>query len=71
MFFFLLLCIELMILMCLLLICFQVGSYFVKQYYQVLQQQPDFVHQFYTDESTVVRIDGDSSESASALLVML
>ncbi|KAM7496145.1 hypothetical protein LguiA_020559 [Lonicera macranthoides] len=47
---------------------FQVGSYFVKQYYQVLQQQPDFVHQFYTDESTVVRIDGDSSESASALL---
>lgn len=47
---------------------FQVGSYFVKQYYQVLQQQPDFVHQFYTDESTVVRVDGDSTESASALL---
>ncbi|KAE8665123.1 hypothetical protein F3Y22_tig00112673pilonHSYRG00032 [Hibiscus syriacus] len=47
---------------------FQVDSYFVGQYYQLLQQQPDLVHQFYSDESTVVRVDGDSSESASSML---
>ena len=48
---------------------FQVGSYFVGQYYQVLQQQPDLVHQFYSDASNMIRVDGDSSESASAMLV--
>lgn len=41
----------------------------MQQYYQVLQQQPDYVHQFYTDASSIVRVDGDSSESASALVV--
>ncbi|XP_022758532.1 putative G3BP-like protein [Durio zibethinus] len=46
----------------------QVGSYFVGQYYQVLQQQPDLVHQFYSDGSTMIRVNGDSSESASAML---
>ncbi|CAN4101272.1 unnamed protein product [Withania somnifera] len=46
----------------------QVGSYFVQQYYQVLQQQPDYAHQFYTDASSIVRVDGDSNESASALV---
>ncbi|KAB1208778.1 hypothetical protein CJ030_MR6G006796 [Morella rubra] len=46
----------------------QVGSYFVGQYYQVLQQQPDRVHQFYADGSTVIWVDGDSSESASEML---
>lgn len=46
----------------------EVGSYFVSQYYHVLRQQPDFVHQFYTDSSTMIRIDGDSKESASAML---
>ncbi|KAK8631056.1 hypothetical protein V6N13_079821 [Hibiscus sabdariffa] len=46
----------------------QVGSYFVGQYYQVLQQQPDLVHQFYSEDSTMVRVDGDSSESASSML---
>ncbi|KAJ0111037.1 hypothetical protein Patl1_01700 [Pistacia atlantica] len=46
----------------------QVGSYFVGQYYQVLQQQPDLVHQFYSDTSTMIRIDGDSTDSASAML---
>ncbi|KAL5792677.1 hypothetical protein ACOSP7_001271 [Xanthoceras sorbifolium] len=46
----------------------QVGSYFVGQYYQVLQQQPDLVHQFYSDASSMIRIDGDSSETASAML---
>lgn len=49
----------------------QVGSYFVGQYYLVLQQQPDRVHQFYTEGSTMIRVDGDSSESASAMLVSL
>lgn len=46
----------------------QVGSYFVGQYYRVLQQQPDFVHQFYKDESTMTRVDGDACENASELL---
>ena len=50
---------------------FQVGAYFVGQYYQVLQQQPDFVHQFYTDASTVLRVDGNTRETASAMLVIL
>ncbi|KAL8249043.1 hypothetical protein R6Q59_005911 [Mikania micrantha] len=44
----------------------QVGSYFVQQY-KVLQQQPEFVHQFYADSSTVVRVDGESTESASVV----
>ncbi|KAH7517444.1 hypothetical protein FEM48_Zijuj09G0065500 [Ziziphus jujuba var. spinosa] len=46
----------------------QVGSYFVGQYYQVLQQQPDLVHQFYSDASSMIRVDGDSTDSASAML---
>ncbi|XP_010542905.1 PREDICTED: putative G3BP-like protein [Tarenaya hassleriana] len=46
----------------------QVGSYFVGQYYQVLQQQPDLVHQFYSDASKAVRVDGDSSETALTML---
>ncbi|KAL6343001.1 hypothetical protein AAG906_017021 [Vitis piasezkii] len=46
----------------------QVGAYFVGQYYQVLQQQPDFVHQFYSDASTVLRVDGNTRETASAML---
>nr|CAN83111.1 hypothetical protein VITISV_026573 [Vitis vinifera] len=48
----------------------QVGAYFVGQYYQVLQQQPDFVHQFYSDASTVLRVDGNTRETASAMLVI-
>ncbi|KHG04260.1 Putative G3BP-like protein [Gossypium arboreum] len=47
---------------------FQVGSYFVGQYYKVLGQQPDLLHQFYSDASTMIRVDGDSSESASSML---
>lgn len=46
----------------------QVGTYFVGQYYQVLQQQPEFVHQFYSDASTMLRIDGNTRETASAML---
>ncbi|KAL3850006.1 hypothetical protein ACJIZ3_011888 [Penstemon smallii] len=43
----------------------QVGSYFVQQYYQVFQQQQDCVHQFYNDSSSMIRVDGDISHSAS------
>lgn len=39
------------------------------QYYQVLQQQPDFVHQFYSDASTMLRIDGNTRETATSMLV--
>ncbi|KAB1219346.1 putative G3BP-like protein [Morella rubra] len=46
----------------------QVGTYFVGQYYQVLQQQPDFVHQFYSDASTMLRIDGNTRETATSML---
>ncbi|XP_024027127.1 putative G3BP-like protein, partial [Morus notabilis] len=42
--------------------------YFVGQYYQVLQQQPEFVHQFYSDASTMLRIDGNTRETATAML---
>lgn len=45
------------------------GSYFVGQYYQVLQQQPDLIHQFYSEPSRAIRIDGDSTETANTLLV--
>ncbi|CAF1730970.1 unnamed protein product [Brassica oleracea] len=47
---------------------YKVGSYFVGQYYQVLQQQPDLIHQFYSDTSKAIRVDGDSSETADTLL---
>ncbi|OMO95346.1 hypothetical protein COLO4_15970 [Corchorus olitorius] len=46
----------------------QVGTYFVAQYYQVLQQQPDLVHQFYSDASTMVRVDGNNRETVTARL---
>ncbi|XP_047327777.1 nuclear transport factor 2-like [Impatiens glandulifera] len=46
----------------------QVGPYFVGQYYQILQQQPDCGHHFYTDSSTVVRVDGESTERATAMM---
>ncbi|KMS95615.1 hypothetical protein BVRB_006630 [Beta vulgaris subsp. vulgaris] len=46
----------------------QVGSYFVTQYYSMLQQRPEFVHQLYSDASTMVRIDGHTRESATAML---
>ena len=47
----------------------QVGSYFVGQYYQILPQQPNLIHQFYSDNSTMIRVDGDSTETASDVLV--
>ncbi|KAG2405937.1 uncharacterized protein HKW66_Vig0051920 [Vigna angularis] len=47
----------------------QVGSYFVGQYYQILRQQPNLVHQFYSDSSSMIRVDGDSVETAQDVLV--
>ncbi|KAF9673613.1 hypothetical protein SADUNF_Sadunf10G0042300 [Salix dunnii] len=44
------------------------ATYFVAQYYQVLQQQPEFVHQFYSDASAMLRIDGSIRESAATML---
>lgn len=49
----------------------QVGSYFVGQYYQVLRQQPSLIHQFYSDSSTMIRVDGDSTETAPDVLVII
>ncbi|CAA0825742.1 Nuclear transport factor 2 (NTF2) family protein with RNA binding (RRM-RBD-RNP motifs) domain [Striga hermonthica] len=46
----------------------QVGSYFVQQYYQVFQQQRDYVHQFYNESSTMLRVDGEISHSASDMV---
>uniref|UniRef100_A0A7N0U916 G3BP-like protein n=1 Tax=Kalanchoe fedtschenkoi TaxID=63787 RepID=A0A7N0U916_KALFE len=46
----------------------QVGSYFVGQYYQVLQRQPELVHQFYNDVSSMVRVDGESTLTADTIL---
>nr|XP_043609456.1 nuclear transport factor 2-like [Erigeron canadensis] len=46
----------------------QVGTYFVGHYYQVLQTQPDYVHQFYTERSTLLRVDGHNRETATSML---
>ena len=35
----------------------QVGSYFLTGYYNVLTNQPHLASQFYTDNSSVVRLD--------------
>ncbi|VVB07177.1 unnamed protein product [Arabis nemorensis] len=34
----------------------------------ILQQQPDLIHQFYSESSRAIRVDGDSSETANTLL---
>ncbi|XP_078427795.1 nuclear transport factor 2-like isoform X2 [Wolffia australiana] len=49
----------------------QVGSYFVGKYYQILQQQPSLVHQFYTDLSTSVRVNGGSSETTACGMLQI
>lgn len=41
------------------------------QYYNILQQQPSLVHQFYNEASTMMRIDGGASEAATGMMVML
>ena len=42
----------------------QVGSYFLAGYYSVLASNPELARQFYTDGSTVVRLDCETMESA-------
>ncbi|KMZ69386.1 RNA binding protein [Zostera marina] len=46
----------------------QIGNFFVGQYYQVLQKNPDIVHQFYTDGSNMTVIDGSMVETAKTTL---
>ncbi|EPS73243.1 hypothetical protein M569_01512, partial [Genlisea aurea] len=46
----------------------QVGTYFVGQYYQMLQTQPNFAHQFYNETSTLLRIDANTRETATGML---
>ncbi|KAL6535179.1 hypothetical protein OROMI_026553 [Orobanche minor] len=45
----------------------QVGTYFVGQYYQMLQSQPDCVFQFYSDSSTMLRVEGNTTDTAIAM----
>ena len=49
----------------------QVGSYFISQYYRVLQETPEFTHQFYNDLSTLTRDDGNDSQTVSNIMVMI
>ncbi|XP_078167612.1 nuclear transport factor 2-like isoform X2 [Carex rostrata] len=46
---------------------FQIGSYFATNYYQMLQTQPQLVHQFYNNASTMVRLDIATMETATAV----
>lgn len=43
----------------------------MERYYQVIIQQPHLVHQFYSDASTMFRVDGSHRETAAAMLVVL
>lgn len=45
----------------------QIGSYFATNYYQMLQTQPQLVHQFYNNASTMVRLDIATMETATAV----
>ncbi|GAB2213627.1 hypothetical protein Droror1_Dr00017939 [Drosera rotundifolia] len=47
---------------------FQVGSYFVSQYYQVLRETPEHAHRFYIDGSVVTRTDGDIEDTTVTTL---
>ncbi|KAL8029175.1 hypothetical protein ABFX02_14G210900 [Erythranthe guttata] len=47
----------------------QVGSYFVQQYYfEIFQQSPDYMHKFYNDSSSMIRVDGETSHSATDIV---
>ncbi|GAA0175010.1 hypothetical protein LIER_41835 [Lithospermum erythrorhizon] len=46
----------------------RVGTYFVGQYYHILQQQPEYVYQFYSYASTILRIDGNRRETTIAMM---
>lgn len=47
---------------------FEVGSYFITQYYKVLKESPEYSHQFYNDSSTLTRVDGDDTQTASTMV---
>ncbi|KAL5230088.1 hypothetical protein ABZP36_028864 [Zizania latifolia] len=48
----------------------QVGTYFLRNYYNLLQQSPDVVHQFYNDASTMVRVDDLAGTNTTASTMM-
>ncbi|VAI75033.1 unnamed protein product [Triticum turgidum subsp. durum] len=48
----------------------QVGTYFLRNYYNLLQQNPDVVHQFYSEASTMVRVDDLNGTSTTANSMM-
>ncbi|GAB2281829.1 hypothetical protein Dimus_016393 [Dionaea muscipula] len=47
---------------------FQVGSFFVSQYYQILRESPELAHRFYTDMSVITRTDGDANDTTVTTL---
>lgn len=47
---------------------FEVGSYFITQYYRVLKESPEYSHQFYNDSSTMTRVDGDDTQTVSNIV---
>lgn len=52
-------------------VAWQVGTYFLRNYYNLLQQTPDVVHQFYSDASTMVRVDDLTGTTAAANNMMV
>ncbi|KAM0851526.1 hypothetical protein ACQ4PT_052362 [Festuca glaucescens] len=48
----------------------QVGTYFLRNYYNLLQQNPDVVHQFYNEASTMIRVDDVTGISTTANSMM-
>jgi hypothetical protein len=48
-----------------------VGTYFLRNYYNLLQQNPDVVHQFYSEASTMVRVDEVTGISTTANSMMV
>ncbi|KQJ94716.1 ras GTPase-activating protein-binding protein 1 [Brachypodium distachyon] len=48
----------------------QVGTYFLRNYYNLLQQNPDVVHQFYSESSTMVRVDDLTGTNTTANSMM-
>lgn len=47
---------------------FEVGSFFIGQYYRVLKESPDYSHQFYNDSSILTRVDGDDTQTVSTMM---
>ncbi|GJN13799.1 hypothetical protein PR202_gb00545 [Eleusine coracana subsp. coracana] len=48
-----------------------VGTYFLRNYYNLLQQNPDVVHQFYSEASTMVRVDDLAGTNTTVNNMML